>query len=169
MRCRSKGGWGVWLLAAAMFIRPGSAVAMSHEQGMMPKTEGKAVVEYLKKADYQSWALFPGKGKLYEGRHPHGAFLTTYVNDKALKALTEKSGMIPDGGIIVKENYTPEKKLDAVTAMYRVKGYNPEGGDWFWVKYTPDGKIQAEGKVQMCIGCHGGQIMNDWLFSGPIK
>jgi hypothetical protein len=143
--------------------------AVSHEKEMLPKPEGKGFIEYLNKAKYQEWALFPGKGKLYEGRHPHGAYLTTYVNDKALKALQERAGALPDGAIIVKENYTPEKKLAAVTAMYRVKGYNPEAGDWFWIKYAPDGKIEAEGKVAMCIGCHARAQGSDFLFTNDKK
>jgi hypothetical protein len=158
------------LAVAALLCLPALAFAMSHGQEMMPKPEGKSLIKYLDKAKYQeSWALFPGKGKLYEGRHPHGAFLTTYVNDKALKALQERTGMLPDGAIIVKENYSPEKQLMAITTMYRVKGYNADAGDWFWIKSGPDGAIMAEGKVEGCISCHGSVIMNDWLFTGPVK
>ena len=158
------------LAAAALLCVPALAAAMSHEKGMKPKPEGKSFIEYLNKVKYQeNWQFFPGKGKLYEGRHPHGAFLTTYVNDKALKALQDRAGMLPDGAIVVKENYSPEKKLMAVTAMYRVKEYNADAGDWFWIKYAPDGAIQAEGKAEGCIKCHGSVIMNDWIFTGPVK
>jgi hypothetical protein len=71
--------------------------------------------------------------------------------------------------MIVKENYTPEKVLAAVTVMYKRQGYNPEGGDWFWLKYTPDGAIAAEGKVADCIACHGQSKENDWLLTAPIR
>jgi hypothetical protein len=77
--------------------------------------------------------------------------------------------MLPNGAIIVKENYMPDKKLDAVTVMYRVKGFDPEAGDWFWAKYTAKGAVEAAGKVAMCSGCHAAVIPNDWIFTGLVK
>jgi hypothetical protein len=135
----------------------------------LPATTGKDVVNYLNKNDYQSWQLWPGKTKLYKGRHPHGAFLTTYVSKGAYAAIKGKAGAIPNGEFVVKENYTPEKKLAAVTVMYKQQGYDPNSGDWFWLKYAPDGTIQKEGKVAGCIGCHAAVKDNDWLFIGPVK
>ncbi|RME36897.1 MAG: hypothetical protein D6794_07830, partial [Deltaproteobacteria bacterium] len=134
-----------------------------------PAPEGKAVWAYLKDAGYTSWPLFPGKDKLYQGRHPHGAWLTTYVSPDALAAIQAKKGMLPNGALVVKENYSPEKKLAAVTVMYRVAGYDSEAGDWFWAKYAPDGKVLKEGKVKGCIQCHQAVISNDWIFTGPVK
>ncbi|PLX86781.1 MAG: hypothetical protein C0618_08565 [Desulfuromonas sp.] len=135
----------------------------------LPDTNGKAVIEYLNKTDYQGWQLWPGKTKLYKGTHPHGALLTTYVSSGAYKAIEGKAGGIPNGEFIVKENYTPEKKLAAVTVMYKQQGYSPDGGDWYWLKYAPDGTIDKEGKVDGCIGCHRAVKNNDWLFIGPVK
>jgi hypothetical protein len=135
----------------------------------VPITDGKDVIDYLNKNNYQNWQLWPGKTKLYEGKHPHGALLTTYVSKGAYDAIEAKAGRIPDGEFIVKENYTPNKKLAAVTVMYKKDGYNAEGGDWFWLKYAPDGTIQKEGKVGGCIGCHAAVKNNDWLFIGPVK
>ena len=148
-----------------------TAFAAHHMAGEnAPAADGKAVIEYLNQQKYQdNWQLWPGKSELYKGTHPHGAFLTTYVSAGAYKAIEEKAGGIPDGGFIVKENYSPEKKLAAVTVMYKKSGYNPEGGDWFWLKYAPDGKIEKEGKVGGCIGCHSAVQTNDWLFIGPLK
>lgn len=135
----------------------------------VPITDGRDVIDYLNKNNYQSWQLWPGKTKFYEGKHPHGALLTTYVSKGAYDAIEAKAGRIPDGEFIVKENYTPNKKLAAVTVMYKKDGYNAEGGDWFWLKYAPDGTIQKEGKVGGCIGCHAAVKNNDWLFIGPVK
>ena len=138
--------------------------------GSMPSAEGQAVYDYITKADpYQQWSLFPGKGKLYKGQHPHGALLTTYVNDVALKGINNRVGVLDNGAIIVKENYMPDKTLGAVTVMYRVKGYDPDAGDWFWAKYKADGSIAKEGKVAGCIGCHTAVIGNDWVVTGPVK
>lgn len=135
----------------------------------MPAADAEKLHSYLtKEKPYTKWKLWPGKGKLYKGTEPHGALLTTYVNDAALKSIKAKKGL-KDGSIIVKENYMPDKMLGAVTVMYKIKGYNPEAGDIFWMKYLPDGKIAASGKVDMCIGCHTKAMGNDYLFTGKVK
>jgi len=160
-------GWIGWLLL--LLIGAGAGTGLAAE-GKVLAPEGKAVVGYLTKTvEYRSWPHWPGKGSLYQGQHPHGAFLTTYVNPEAAKAISARAGTLPDGAMVVKENYSADKQLAAITVMYRVKGYNPEGGDWFYLKYAPDGSIDKEGKVAGCIGCHAAVRGNDWLFTGPVK
>lgn len=135
-----------------------------------PKADGKELYNYITKENsYQNWKLWPGKGKLYAGAEPHGALLTTYVTDNAFSAIEGKQGSMPYGSIIVKENYMPDKTLAAITVMYKVKGYDAEHNDWFWLKYSPDGKIDAEGKVDMCYGCHGAKKDNDYVFTSILK
>ncbi len=158
----------VALAVGGLFLL-GSGVALAADSGL-PTADGKAVYEYITKANpYQNWALFPGKDKLYKGAHPHGALLTSYVNDIALQGINDKVGTLANGAIIIKENYMPSKMLGAVTVMYRVDGYDPDAGDWFWAKYKADGAIEKEGKVAGCIGCHTAAISNDWIFTGPVK
>lgn len=136
----------------------------------LPDAEGGTLIGFITESqDYRQWPLFPGKEPLYQGQHPHGAYLTTYVSPAVLAALQSKSGKLPDGAVIVKENYSPQKELAAVTVMYRSSGYNPEAGDWFWLKYAPDKTILAEGKVDGCIQCHRAVQNNDWVFTGPVK
>ena len=145
-------------------------VGIAFAAGGLPEAKGQAVYDYVTKTNpYQQWSLFPGKGKLYPGKHPHGALLTTYVNDVALAGINDKIGTLADGSIIVKENYMPNKELGAITVMYRVAGYDPNGGDWFWAKYAANGSIAKEGKVNGCINCHAAVINNDWVFTGPVK
>lgn len=72
-----------------------------------------------------------------------------------------------DGSIIVKENYTLDKKLAALTVMYKMNKYNPDDGDWFWLKSSSEGKIEASGKVDSCIACHGKRAQNDYIFTEP--
>lgn len=142
----------------------------SAEEPGCPLPVGKAVMDYVTvKNPYQGWKLWPGKEKLYPGQHPHGAFLTTYVSPLAFYAIEDKAGEIPNTAFIVKENYTPEKQLAAITVMYKVQGYNPEADDWFWLKFTPGGQIEAEGKVADCINCHTSAKGNDWLFTGALR
>lgn len=149
------------------FVLSVGVMAMSHKGH--PETDGQAVIDYITKTDdYRQWSLWPGKGKLYKGQHPHGSLLTTYVSVEGIKTFEDKMATMPNGAIVVKENYTADKKLDAITVMYKSKGYNASGGDWFWLKYGPDGKIMKEGKVGGCIGCHASVMSNDWLFTGPL-
>ena len=158
-------------LAFSVFVFvSGTQAKTGKGKPMAVKADGKALWDYLKKENYaKNWKMWPGKKALYPGKEPHGALLTTYVNKTAYMAIEKKTGMLPDGAIIVKENYTPDKKLAALTVMYKVKGYNPAAGDWFWVKYLPDGKIAVEGKVQACIDCHGMAKANDYIAGTPLK
>lgn len=152
---------GLFALVASFAFASGSS---------LPPAEAGPVYNYLtKESPYQNWPLFPGTEKMYTGQSPHGALITTYVSTDVKLAIETGMGTLPDGGFIIKENYMPDGKLDAITIMYRVKGYNPEAGDWFWAKYGSSGQVDASGKVAMCIGCHTAVIDNDWVFVGPVK
>jgi len=141
----------------------------SETQITLPGANATALYEYIVKLNpYTRWELWPGKGKLYKGKEPHGALLTTYVNDTAFRSAKGKTAMT-DGAIIVKENYTSSKKMAALTVMYKLKGYNPSYGDWFWAKYTPEGKVEASGNVKGCIDCHGVKKDNDFIYTGEVK
>ena len=165
----------IFLVLSLILVFYGFTLAQSTEGQQMKKAKmvepsGIALWNHLKEKDYtKKWKMWPGKAALYKGTEPHGVFLTTYVNGRGYKAIEKKAGMLPVGSIVVKENYSPDKKLMAYTVMYKVKGYNPQAGDWFWAKYTPDGKIEAEGKVEMCINCHSKKKDNDYVFTSPLK
>ncbi len=129
--------------------------------------------DFLISARYMNWAPVPGQtDDLYKGGSPHGAFLKMYLNRTAAGRPKE----LPNGSIIVKENYGPDgKTLMAITVMYRTKGYNPQGGDWYWVKYNPNGTVAVAppekgsmplaGRPGGCIKCHGeGAAGNDFAF-----
>lgn len=134
--------------------------------------DGKVLYNYITKVNnYKNWNKWPGTVELYAKSpgSPHGDFLTTYVDNRALSAIEGKKGKMEQDSIVVKENYDSNKKLDALTVMFKEEGYNPQHGDWFWAKYAADGTIQAEGKFQGCIDCHGKKDDNDYLFTGSIK
>ena len=115
----------------------------------------------------ERWSHLPGEpaGK-YKGGPPHGAVLQTFVNEAARVALAEGRFPLPDGAVIVKENYDAEGRLYNLAVMHKVKGYNPEGGDWFWGYFTPEGGVLFEGKPALCVGCHTQKKASDWVFSG---
>ncbi|MFP4081811.1 MAG: cytochrome P460 family protein [Candidatus Aminicenantes bacterium] len=133
----------------------------------MPSPDGEKVWTYIsQKNPYVKWEKWPGYPGMYPGESPHGAYLKLYVNAIALNAIQEKKEIMPQGAVIVKENYGEDQEtLIAVTPMYKVKGYNPEAGNWFWAKYGADGKVMAEGKVKGCIDCHSKRKENDWIFT----
>ena len=142
---------------------------ISGEKTMMPIPGGGDVRQYIiGQEPYKKWKTWPGKGKMYKGTEPHGALLTTYVNDIAMESIKQMKGMM-NNSMIVKENYAPNKKLVAVTIMYKVKGYAPDSGDWFWAKYDTGFKVMAEGKVKGCLDCHGTADDNDFVFTGKVK
>ncbi len=131
---------------------------------------GESLWNALQRQEYaRTWSLWPGKPRLYEGREPHGALLTTYVNGPAREAILARRGRMPAGAIVVKENYRPDRTLAAITVMWKVPGYNPDAGDWFWAKYAPDGAVQAQGRVAGCINCHRAAADNDYLYTGSIQ
>jgi len=159
------------LAAAEMGKMPGSGMSMMPAgASMMPAAEGAALLRHITMTDpYVKWDLMPGTTRMRKGNEPHGALQNVYVNKIALKAITEKAGALPDGAIIVKENYTAQGKLAAVTVMNKKKGYNPEAGDYQWLRYSPDMKITAQGKVEPCIKCHTQAKDNDYLMLAPLK
>ena len=118
---------------------------------------------------YQSYPSWPGKEGFYDSTMPPGNMLKLYVNDLALETILYKKGAFPDGSLLIKENYTEEKKLFLITVMYKVKGFNPPGHDWYWIKYRPDGEARLEGKADPCINCHIGVANNDYVFTGSIN
>lgn len=128
-----------------------------------PRPQG--IYKYVTiKEPYRNWDLWPDKGKFYKGQNPHGAYLTTYINDIARIAINLGRPMF-NRSIIVQENYTPEKKLAVITLMYKIKQYNPFAGDWCWAKYDASGEVQAAGNVKGCIDCHSKMKENDYIFT----
>jgi hypothetical protein len=157
-----------WLAALALILLV--SLAWAGDDKTMVEAEAEAVWNELEQENYQdNWSLWPGTDAFYEGTRPHGALLTTYVNGRALDAINAEAGTMPPGAMVVKENYTPEKKLAAVTVMYKAAaGFDPDHNNWFWLKRLPDGEVAASGEVQSCIGCHSRKAGNDYLFTGDL-
>jgi hypothetical protein len=131
-----------------------------------PDTTAAAVWAHLQAANYrQSWSLWPGKQQLYAGSEPHGMLLTTYANDVAHSALLAgRVADLPEGSIIVKENYMPDSTFAAATVMLKVRGYNPQHRDWLFAKFDPQGTAEDFGRAPMCEGCHQ-QAPNGYVYT----
>jgi len=150
------------------------------EEGLKAEKMANELWDKIQSENYwANWKKWPDKEAFYKGSEPHGALLTTYVNDAALKTIIDKEGQMPPEAIIITENYMPDKTLDSITIMHKIEGFNPKVNDWFWVKFGPDGKIATAekygqtlnlaGKVATCIECHGGQSANDYIFTSPLE
>ena len=149
---------------------------MMTNPGPAPDTTGAAIWAHIQGADYRTnWNLWPDKGQFYAGGEPHGMLLTTYMNDAALGALDARAGVMPEGAVLIKENYMPDSTLAAVTVMYKRSGYNGEHNDWFFTKHRPSGVLDTmpngmdmEGRLPGCQACHLGVKANDYLFTGSL-
>ena len=127
----------------------------------MPGPDANALWKYISETSpYTSWGFWPDHQGLQEGDAPHAPLHKVFVNEPGL---TSAHAPVNNGTILVKENIGKDKKLKALTVMYKVKGYNPGAGDWFWVKYGTNGKVAKSGKPSGCIGCHSGADESDYI------
>ncbi len=166
----------VYVIAAFVLAPLPSADAQSGS-----RTRGGASVPFevrfwnwLTQVQYRKWAVPAGKDRneLYPGESPHGALLRVYLNETAAAHPKE----LPPGSIIVKENYSKDRQLKAVTVMYRSKGFDPQHRDWWYGKYMPNGQIatmkmegsgrvmKLAGSVQSCVKCHSSADGDDYAF-----
>jgi len=165
---------GTLLAACVLALGAACATGEGGDEGeaayAMPDTTAEALWAHMEEAGYtENWTLWPDKGELYMGTEPHGMLLTTYLNDLALDAVTNKAGAMSAGAIVVKENYMPDSTLAAITIMYKSEGYNQDANDWFFVKRLADGTVEASGRVGGCTGCHAQVADNDYLFTGSLS
>ena len=150
----------------------GSRSGSAAKQGSASMQPGKKTLEqkmwdFIRKARYDQWAPAGDNGDYRASDRPHGALVKTYMN----RVAAGNSDTLPHGSIIIKENFTADKTLAAVTLMYRYKDYNPDANDWYWAKYNPDGSVATmgngsiiAGKAQGCIDCHAGAGGGDYSF-----
>lgn len=115
---------------------------------------------------FETWAQFPGLEGTVESAAPHGPMSRTWINEEVESALTNYTGSLPVGSVIVKENLgeSDTDKANSWTIMWKVTGFDPDHNDWFWANITPEGVVNAEGKVDGCIACHSGAQDNDFVF-----
>lgn len=116
---------------------------------------------------YENWVM---KTDMQPGKSPHGKFVRIYYS---VVNVAEKPYHT-----IIKDNFTPDKELAAVTIMLqREAGYDQDNNNWFWVKYNADGTVSkndkemalagrvAKGMDTGCIACHKSAKDNDYVFT----
>lgn len=115
--------------------------------------------------DYQSWAIVPGSTEKMPGKGAHGKFITTYANAVALNAIQTNASAMPDGAILVKDNFnTPEDgKPWSAVMMKKIDG------EWFFGVFFPLYEPKAAGlgtpgkQLSLCMDCHR-KAVNDRVF-----
>jgi hypothetical protein len=128
--------------------------------------------------DYEKWMkvndepvtgdAFGVLGPAHEGVE---GFREVYINKTGKKVSTGKDDFpYPVGTIIVKEAYTNKngKKGDLTSLTVMIKrgtGYDIEHGNWEYMMVTPKDEVMAQGRIEMCIGCHAATPDTDWVFS----
>jgi len=113
---------------------------------------------FTKAQGYQSWSKFAANQTRMKSVTHMNMYVLTYHNDIVANAIVNKTLPLPDGALIVKENYAAviDSMPMALTIMYK------QQGDWYWLQAMPDGKVflddqrkPLEGKdVAMCVSCH---------------
>ncbi|WP_136795909.1 cytochrome P460 family protein [Desulfosediminicola ganghwensis] len=127
----------------------------------MPEPGLDALWIYISRTStYSSWGFWPDHQGMREGSAPHRPLHKVYVNEAGL---TSAKPLVNVGTIVVKENHNEAEERQALTVMYKIKGYNPEAGDWFWAKYDTNGKADRFGKPAGGISCHGGAAAGDYI------
>jgi len=164
IRFRSSGRWARPLVAA--LVAAGCQTAAVPDVPA-PMPTGASLFTLISQTDpYQQWGQFPDRQGTLPSALPHGPMSRVWINGQVETALTNFTGQLPDGSIIVKENVGSSSQVTeaALTVMWKVAGFDPANNDWFWANMTPDGQIVAEGKVPSCTACHGGVRNNDFVF-----
>lgn len=126
-----------------------------------PQAEGKAVMDYLNRADFRQWALLPGTQPFRQGKQPHGALQNVYVNDIALRGL-QTQGPLPDGSMIVKEIFSGAREFSGLAIMYKTAA-PPNINGYFWMTADPDGRVLREGALEGCMRCHTPARARDYI------
>lgn len=121
-----------------------------------------------KDAAYNTWKSL-ARQKADDGiENPHGDISRTYAN----KIASDDATALPNGSILVREDYDDKGKRKSISVMYRVKDYDKDHGNWYWFTYQENGSIARNtekkaiaGKVASCVDCHTKANGKDFVFS----
>ena len=105
------------------------------------------------------------------GGDPHNGTKNVYVNQDrdTIAPDDEQQFPYPDGSIVVKEAFRPDKDyVGLIAIMQKVAGSDPDHNDWKFIEYTRndpdvDFKVIASGRI--CWNCHAGAEDKDYVFT----
>ena len=105
------------------------------------------------------------------GGDPHNGDKNVYVNKtrEDIAPNGEQQFPYPDGSIVVKEAYRPNKDFVGLIAIMRKKaGVNPDHNDWEFIEYVrnaADAEFSVIAQGPTCWGCHSRVEDIDYVFT----
>jgi len=106
-----------------------------------------------------------------KGGDPHLGTKNVYVNQirATLAPNGEQQFPYPDGSIVVKEAYRPDKEyVGLIAIMRKSSGTDPDHNDWEFIEYTrnaPDAEFREIASGGICWGCHARVEDIDYVFT----
>lgn len=105
------------------------------------------------------------------GGDPHNGTKNVYVN-KTVEDIApngEQQFPYPDGSIVIKEAYRPDKDFVGLIAIMRKKaGVDPDHNDWEFIEYVrnaSDAEFRVIAQDGVCWGCHAQVEDIDYVFT----
>ena len=105
------------------------------------------------------------------GGDPHDGTKNVYVNQSrdTIAPDGEQQFPYPDGSIVVKEAYRPDKDyVGLIAIMRKIAGSNPDHNDWEFIEYTrgkPDDDFKVIASGGLCSNCHVQAEDTDYVFT----
>ena len=105
------------------------------------------------------------------GGDPHNGTKNVYVNKIRgdIAPNGEQQFPYPDGSIVIKEAYRPNKDYVGLIAIMRKKaGVDPDHNDWEFIEYVrnePDADFSVIAEGRICWGCHARVEDIDYVFT----
>ena len=105
------------------------------------------------------------------GGDPHNGTKNVFVNQErdTIAPDGEQQFPYPDGSIVVKEAFRPNKDyVGLIAIMRKVAGSDPDHNDWKFVEYTrnnPDDDFKLVFSGQICWNCHARVEDIDYVFT----
>ncbi len=105
------------------------------------------------------------------GGEPHLGTKNVYVNQtrERLAPNGKQQFPYPEGSIVVKEAYRPDKQyVGLIAIMRKIAGTNLEHNDWEFIEYVrnaPDAEFSVIAAGGICWGCHVRVEESDYVFT----
>ncbi len=105
------------------------------------------------------------------GADPHNGNKNVYVNQTRDTIAPDDVQQFPypDGSIVVKEAFRPNKDyVGLIAIMRKVAGSDPDHNDWEFIEYTrnaPDDEFSVIASGRICWNCHAQVEDKDYVFT----
>jgi hypothetical protein len=85
--------------------------------------------------------------------------IQVWANDIARDAYVNRDAELPDGSILVKEEFDGDDvgcadPMIGWTVMRREAGFSPSIGDWHWQTLNEEQVVIEDGRISECYMCH---------------